>query len=129
MKRILVLLIALLLIVVPFGTRADDNDILYESEVLDSSYVLDDYYEDDEYYYDESYVMEADDGIDLDNNTTGCEKKLFTADNIIFLAVGVVVGAALTIVAVVCTKGRCTCDCQCDTEEKKIEKKTKKSDK
>jgi hypothetical protein len=139
MKKYLILVFALLLIFVPFNTRADDDDmVLYENE---DGYTLDDYYEDDyedyddednddyEYYYydDDSYVMEADDSLDLDSTTTDTcgEKKLFTSNNIIFLAVGVVTGAALTIVAVVCTKGRCTCNCECCSKEETAEKKTK----
>ena len=138
MKKYLILVFALLLIFVPFNTRADDDDmVLYENE---DGYTLDDYYEDDYedyddednddyeyYYYDDSYVMEADDSLDLDSTTTDTcgEKKLFTSNNIIFLAVGVVTGAALTIVAVVCTKGRCTCNCECCSKEETAEKKTK----
>lgn len=137
MKKYLVLLIALLLIFVPFNTRADEDEgvVVFDSEeeYEDDDLLVDDYYEedyydeDDEYYYDDGYIMEADETLDLDSTTTNCEKKLFTSNNIIFLAVGVVTGAALTIVAVVCTRGKCNCACCC--EEKEDKKKTKKNDK
>ena len=146
MKKFFILMFALLLIGLPFNIKADEDDepmVFYEEEYeddesLDDSY--DDYYDDDDdedYYYDDddedSYIMEADDTLDLDDNslTVKCteEKKLFTANNIIFLAVGVVTGAALTIVAVVCTKGKCNCGCECGCNEEKKEKKAKKNDK
>ena len=134
---------ALLLIIVPFSAKADDEEpvVFYESEVEDE-YILDDSYVDDyddedyeDYYYDDadSYYMEADDTLDLDSTTTGeCgEKKVFTASNIIFLAAGMITGVLLTIVAVACTRNKCTCgcNCECNKEEKKEKKTTKKNDK
>ena len=144
MKKYLVLVMTLLLILVPFSTRAEEDDevmIYYDEEYED---VYDDEYEDDndvEYYIEDYYdeddssdydtvIMEADETLDLDNTAgTNCEKKLFTANNIIFLAVGVVTGAALVIVAVVSTRGRCKCCCECDNKEKEEKKKAKKNDK
>ncbi len=147
MKKYLALILALLLIVVPFTARAEETDepiVFYDDEYEDDyeddyydddevEYEVEDYYEEDDYYYyDDSSIMEADGELDTDAKevTESCDKKLFTASNIIFLAVGVVTGAALTIVAVVCTKGKCKCgcDCECNKEEKK-EKKNKKNDK
>ena len=146
MKKYLALILALLLIVVPFTARAEETDepiVFYDDEYEDDyeddydddevEYEVEDYYEEDDYYYyDDSSIMEADGELDTDAKevTESCDKKLFTASNIIFLAVGVVTGAALTIVAVVCTKGKCNCgcDCECNKEEKK-EKKNKKNDK
>ena len=134
MKKYIVLLFALLLILVPFNTRADEDEgvVVFDSdeeyeEVVDD-YYEEDYYDEDDYYLDDGYIMEADETLDLDSTTgTDCEKKLFTANNIIFLAAGVVTGAALTIVAVVCTRGKCNCEC-CN-KEREEKKKAKKSDK
>ena len=146
MKKYLALILTLLLIVVPFTARADDEElsepiVFYDDEYEDDydddyddevEYEVEDYYEEDDYYYYDDSIMEADNELDLDSNgTTGsCEKKLFTSNNIIFLAVGVVTGAALTIVAVVCTRGKCSCGCNCEcNKEEKKEKKNKKNDK
>ena len=141
MKKYIALLIALLLIIVPITSKAEDGVVIYEDEeIFDDPIVVDyddeddfDYEEDEEYYFDDSYIMEAETSYDYDDsNLISCnsgEKKLFTSNNIIFLAVGVVTGAALTIVAVVCTRGKCNCNCGCNCEEKEEKKKVKKNDK
>lgn len=146
MKKYLVLVMALLLTIVPFSARAEEDEpiVFYESEEVDGEYLVDDYYEsdyeddDDYYYYDDEdyYYMEADETLDLDSESViSCneEKKLFTASNIIFLAAGMITGVLLTIVAVACTRNRCTCGCNCECnkekEEKKEKKTTKKNDK
>ena len=142
MKKYFALLLALLLIVVPFAVRAEDEGeepiVVYDDEYYDEyeddyddeevDYDVEDYYdEEDYYYYDDSYVMEADGELDLDSTTeeTCKSEKLFTASNIIFLASGIVAGVGLTLIIQKATGCTCGCECGCK-EEKKANKKNDK---
>ena len=144
MKKYFALLLTLLLIVVPFAVRAEDDAeepiVVYDDEYFDEyeddyddvvDYDVEDYYdEEDYYYYDDSYAMEADGELDLDGGTeeTCKSEKLFTASNIIFLASGIVAGVGLTLIIQKATGFCCKCECDCK-EEKKEKKTTKKNDK
>ena len=78
MKKYLVLVMALLLILVPFSTRADDDDVVifydeeyedeyddYDDEDYDVEYYVEDYYDEDDSSDFDTVIMEADDTIPL----------------------------------------------------------------
>ena len=150
MKKYLALVMALLLILVPFAARAeeyDDNEamIFYDEEYEDDyddedyddndvEYYVEDYYDEDDSSDFDTVIMEADETVDLENNDLTVEKetcnnKVFTASNIIFLASGIVAGVGLTLIIQKATSCTCTCGCGCDKEEKKEKKTAKKNDK